>query len=172
MMRWFCSEWPECDFNRPFTEVGKEVVAEHEREEHGIFYTKRDSPFKDALKEEEEHGPVKFPPVSPREAILDEAKGYITKDRNSSYGEPEDNFANIARFWQAWLHHKLKPGETIDPFDVAEMMSLMKKGRMLTSPAHRDSHADDIGYSACAWNIVSKYHGVLEGEEVEDCERT
>jgi len=170
-MRWYCSEWPVCDFARPFTEVGKEVVAEHEREEHGVFYTKRDL-LEKAIKDS--RGPYSdFESyVSPREAILDEAKGYTTKDRNSQYGEPEDNFANIARFWQAWLHHKLKPGETIDPFDVAEMMSLMKKGRLVTTPTHRDSHADDIGYSACAWDIVSKYHGVPEGEEVEDCERT
>ena len=34
-----------------------------------------------------------------RKAILDDAIECVTKDRNATHGEAEDNFATIAEYW-------------------------------------------------------------------------
>lgn len=90
--------------------------------------------------------PVEIP-VSPREAILDEAKGIVMKDRNSTYGNPEDNFRQIAALWSAYK------GVHFTSMDVALMNSLIKVARLAKSPEHHDSVVDIAGYAACAGDI-------------------
>lgn len=89
-------------------------------------------------------------PLNPRQMILDEAKEITSKDRNKSYGAPEDNFQNIADMWNAYRKGKI--GE-ITSFDVAVMMSLMKIARLKFNPTHHDSSVDAIGYLACGADI-------------------
>ena len=38
-----------------------------------------------------------------RKEILAEAEKCVCSDRNMKYGEPEDNFSVIAKFWSAFL---------------------------------------------------------------------
>ena len=38
-----------------------------------------------------------------RKEILAEAEKCVCSDRNLQYGEPEDNFSDIARLWSAYL---------------------------------------------------------------------
>lgn len=92
-----------------------------------------------------------------RAEILDEAKVYVTKDRNSSYGEPEDNFGAIADIWNA--QGVRIDGNPIDPVDVALMMAGMKLARLRHNPTHRDSWTDAIGYLACGWSCAKPFEG-------------
>ena len=89
---------------------------------------------------------------SPRVALLEEAIKITTHDRNASYGNPEDNLANIAAYWNSYLTQRA-PDATVLPHlngqDVAHMMILMKLARLATNPGHRDSLVDVAGYAAC-----------------------
>jgi len=89
-----------------------------------------------------------------REHVLDEAKKCVLKDRNSTYGKPEDNFRRIAELWTAYLGIRPKDvGAPITPTDVAQMMLLMKVARLAHNPTHKDSWVDAAGYIACGAGI-------------------
>ena len=88
-------------------------------------------------------------PTSPRERLLKEAIQITTSDRNAAYGNPEDNFANIAAYWSSYLTQSTKVDIVISPQDVAHMMILMKVARLATNPTHYDSLLDIAGYAAC-----------------------
>lgn len=87
-----------------------------------------------------------------RKRILDEASGYVCADRNASYGEPEDNFGNIAAIWNA--QGVSINGRPVNATDVALMMVGMKLARLKTNPSHRDSWVDGAGYLACGGDIA------------------
>lgn len=107
---------------------------------------------------------VNFP--SKREEILKSAIACVTKDRNSSYGEPEDNFQHIADLWNAQF--KLRRGEfAFSPFDVAIMMALMKVARTRTSPDNMDNLIDGAGYLACAGGCTYTSPGDITFKELE-----
>lgn len=84
---------------------------------------------------------------SPRVRILDEAKRVVTKDRNADYGDPEDNFRQIAALWAAY---KQVPFTSAD---VAIMSALIKVARLAKTPGHHDSCVDIAGYAACLGDI-------------------
>ena len=88
-------------------------------------------------------------PTSPRERLLKEAIQITTSDRNAAYGNPENNFANIAAYWSSYLTQSTKVDIVISPQDVAHMMILMKVARLATNPTHYDSLLDIAGYAAC-----------------------
>ena len=88
-------------------------------------------------------------PTSSRERLLKEAIRITTSDRNAAYGNPEDNFANIAAYWSSYLTQSTKVDIVISPQDVAHMMILMKVARLATNPTHYDSLLDIAGYAAC-----------------------
>lgn len=90
-----------------------------------------------------------------RGVILDEAKQTVCSDRNKQYGEPEDNFAVIASYWNTYLAYGVKRELTAE--DVANMMVLFKMGRITTqAEAKRDSYVDAAGYIACAGEIAMR----------------
>lgn len=102
-----------------------------------------------------------------RAGLLDEAKGYVTKDRNASYGEPEDNFSNIAEIWNA-QGFRFGGGEGVRPItstDVALMMVGMKLARLKHNPTHHDSWVDAAGYVACGYDTVAPKHTSLTDME-------
>ena len=86
-----------------------------------------------------------------RTEILSKAKETVCTDRNSQYGEPEDNFSLIAEYWSVYT------GKKIQAKDVAIMMCLLKIARM-RSGKKDDNYIDGIGYLAC-------------GAEIEDTEK-
>lgn len=88
--------------------------------------------------------------LSTRESVLEEARNYITKDRNSSYGEPENNFQTIANLWNAYIGGD----RMFQPHDVAVLMSLVKVARIKTSPHKRDNWVDGAGYMACGAEVA------------------
>lgn len=98
-----------------------------------------------------------------RTRLLEEAIQITGKDRNSAYGNPEDNFANIAAFWNAYLTMRKNGAmlnNPITPQDVAHMMALMKLARLATNPGHHDSLVDVAGYAACGADCQEKAKGV------------
>ena len=101
-----------------------------------------------------------------REAVLTEAKTYVCSDRNSQYGEPEDNFEVIAELWTQYLARAcsalVKP---LSGYDVGIMMALFKIGRMETGVHKRDSYVDAIGYLACAAELALR--GKEDGGDAE-----
>ena len=81
-------------------------------------------------------------PSSP-ESITDEAKTIVAGDRASDYGDANESFSRIAKLWSAYT------GTTISPWDVAQMMILLKVSRAKTS-RKRDTLVDIVGYAECA----------------------
>lgn len=79
-------------------------------------------------------------------SIAAEAHGLVHGDRAKSYGHPRYDFAIIAKVWSGLLADKLKPGEELDPYRVAILMSALKLCRLVKTPTHHDSRVDTIGY--------------------------
>lgn len=105
------------------------------------------------IKDDEVH----LPKTSTREQVLDMAKQAVTRERNSEYGEPENNFRAITDYWNIYLIHKLKVNVKLEPKDTAIMMSLFKIGRAITSPGIKlDTFADAAGYLAIAAELEDK----------------
>ena len=92
-----------------------------------------------------------------REDILDSAKNCVCNDRNGQYGEPEDNFAIIANFWQDYLYAVTGERITVTAADVASMMVLFKVARVATATGNvsADSFVDIAGYAACGGEIMT-----------------
>lgn len=91
-----------------------------------------------------------------RQEVLEGAITCVTRDRNASYGDPEDNFQHIADLWNAQF--KLRRGEfEFSALDVAVMFALMKVARLRTSPDKMDNYIDLAGYAACAADIGCKH---------------
>lgn len=86
----------------------------------------------------------------PRIQLLQSAAHIVSADRNKAYGNPEDNFANIAAYWNAYLTQAHQVDIVLTPQDIAHMMILMKMARLATNPLHYDSLLDVAGYAACA----------------------
>jgi hypothetical protein len=87
-----------------------------------------------------------------RVAVLNDAFDAVCSDRNNDYGDPEDNFEDIAKLWTAYKNVPFTRGNV--PFtrtDVAVFMMLVKIARMKTSPALKDHWVDIAGYAACGY---------------------
>jgi hypothetical protein len=78
-----------------------------------------------------------------RKECLEQAMGCVLRDRNNSYGGPEDSFGVIANFWSVYL------GRKVYPHDVAMMMSLLKIARIKANKSYADGYVDLAGYAAC-----------------------
>lgn len=84
-----------------------------------------------------------------RREILTDAEACVCTDRNLMYGEAEDNFGMISRFWSAYL------GISVTEYDVINMMILFKTARLATAEKpSRDSYVDIAGYAACAGGMM------------------
>ena len=94
--------------------------------------------------------------VNHRTDILEEAISLINGERNHSYGDPLDDFATTAKFWQLYLARTIKARGCLDiqPHDMAIMMTLLKVARISWSPEKRDHWADLAGYTGCGWDCV------------------
>lgn len=91
--------------------------------------------------------------VDDRVRCLETAKGYVTQDRTSAYGSPEDNFGNIAAIWSA--QGVTVNGRGVTAADVALMMIGMKLARLKHNPTHEDSWIDAAGYAACGMRAAN-----------------
>lgn len=89
-----------------------------------------------------------------REEIIKEVSNCVLRDRQSSYGDAEANFSQIATRWSLYLSTRMKQEILITPFDVAAMMCDLKLSRLGTSPEHLDNWIDLAGYAVCGGGIV------------------
>lgn len=93
-----------------------------------------------------------------RSLLLQEAHASTNKDRNSTYGNPEDNFQNIANFWNNYLAID-RNRRDINSADVAVMCMLIKIARLGNNINHHDSAVDVAGYAACLADCQSGHYG-------------
>lgn len=77
-----------------------------------------------------------------QENLAEEASRIIYSDREKTYGNPAQNLEVIAEFWSTYIKGKSE----LTIYDVCNMMCLLKIARRKTSPDHRDSLVDEIGY--------------------------
>ena len=84
-----------------------------------------------------------------RKECLDAAAGCVLKDRNASYGGPEDSFGLISSLWSAYL------GVDVDKVDVAMMMGMLKMARIRGNKGYADGFVDLAGYAACGAECAS-----------------
>jgi hypothetical protein len=87
-----------------------------------------------------------------REDLLNEAKQYVSKDRNSTYDEPENNFGRIAAIMNVMGYRKGMA--EIQGHDVALIMMAVKMARLAHTPDHKDSWVDTAGYAACGYDCL------------------
>lgn len=71
----------------------------------------------------------------------------VIKDRHEAYGNPKQNFDDIAALWDVAFGHKMT--EMFTASDVAQAMRLVKEARLINDPTHRDSLVDICGYAEC-----------------------
>lgn len=94
-----------------------------------------------------------------RSEILDMAKEIVTKDRQATHGNAEDNFSTISEMWEAYIRSACIAGDYYDlcisPNDVAIMMILLKIARTASNPEHLDNWLDMVGYAACGGEIAT-----------------
>lgn len=96
---------------------------------------------------------------TPRSAVLIEAAGLITGDRNKTYGSPTANFSTTAEFWSTYLSAKFETKIILDPSDVAVLQILLKTARMVAQPK-RDNFVDVAGYAGCGWETLAESNGL------------
>lgn len=103
--------------------------------------------------------------------ILEKASEITSKDRNSQYDEPENNFERIWEYNKAYLTNKAKLMRLIPELEVqlikfidtlgkeyvARQGLFIKLGR-LDYAKHQDSYIDACGYLRCE----AKIHGLDE----------
>ena len=76
------------------------------------------------------------------------------KDREGSYGSPQENFERMAKLWNVILAAMLGKEHEISATDVAMMMVAVKLARLIETPDHDDSAIDLAGYAALLGEIV------------------
>jgi hypothetical protein len=92
--------------------------------------------------------------LTTRQQTLEAAAACILKDRNSTYGSPENSFRDIAAGWSLILGNKMLAGTRITGTEAALMMAWLKIVRAKDNPAHADSFVDLVGYGACAAELA------------------
>lgn len=85
--------------------------------------------------------------------ILDMAKACVSKDRQATYGPPEQSFQRTANLWNAHLADKLNV--ELSAVDVTVLLALLKVARIASSPEHRDNWIDLAGYAACGGELAT-----------------
>ena len=79
--------------------------------------------------------------------MIEEAQSIVNGDRQKDYGNINESFNRIAGLWSAYT------GFTLDKYDVAKMMILLKVSRAKAGN-HRDSFVDIVGYVECAETML------------------
>jgi len=99
-----------------------------------------------------------------RKRLLDTAAEYVLKERNKSYGEPDEDFQRIAKIASAMgFRFAAGTGENacreLSGSDVALFMIALKASRLAWAPEHEDSWIDIAGYAACGMETANLQRG-------------
>lgn len=95
-----------------------------------------------------------------RNTPLDEARMLINADRNKEYGEPYENFRDIAEMMTVLIRPILKDGARVRVEHVAMMMMAVKLSRMTTSPTKLDTWVDICGYVGTGYEAMEIQNGL------------
>lgn len=85
-----------------------------------------------------------------RKNLLQEVEDIICKERQDTYGAPEQSFDRIADYWSIYL------GTPVTAVQVANMMILLKIARMQGPVYKRDNYLDAAGYSIIAASMLEE----------------
>lgn len=66
--------------------------------------------------------------------------------RRKEYGSPKQNMQDIADLWDVVFRGRFDGEAEVTIEDVAQCMRLVKEARLITTPDHKDSLLDIIGY--------------------------
>jgi hypothetical protein len=83
--------------------------------------------------------------------IATKAAELIGGDREQTHGTKQENFANIARLWNAWF--QMRGPVDLTGADVAKLMALLKLARMESGNFNPDDAVDACGYAAIAGEL-------------------
>ena len=89
-----------------------------------------------------------------RKDILEAAIDLTCNDRQAVYGEPADNFSNIANLLTAYLQGKYDVALTLTAEDAALMLALVKIARTYPNVRHDDNYIDAAAYAALAGELA------------------
>lgn len=89
-----------------------------------------------------------------RSELLREAERIVTKDRQTTYGAPENSFATIADYWRTYLYSRFGVTIELNAADATAMLGLLKIARMANSQEHPDNWLDLMGYAACGGELA------------------
>jgi len=89
--------------------------------------------------------------------ILREATRIVDGTRNTTHGDKEHSFIAIAAMWQAYLFNRKNQDGPIRPYDVSQMMVLLKMCRAEWGEPIRDHFIDQCGYSAITGELNEKH---------------
>lgn len=87
------------------------------------------------------------------DTILRTGADLVSGDRAKQHGDKNRVFPNIAVMWNAYLSTRSEPDDPITAYDVAQMMSLLKKVRANSGALNADDFVDDAAYSALAGEL-------------------
>jgi hypothetical protein len=85
-----------------------------------------------------------------RKEILQDAIHLIHNDRQTEYGNPEDNFKRIADLWSVVLETK------IETWQVALCMNQVKVARLVESKDKLDGWIDGAAYMAIGGELATE----------------
>ena len=86
--------------------------------------------------------------------ILQRAHEIINGERQTEYGDVEDNFGCIAEIWELYCRKAhIFSNRRIKPSNVADMMALFKIARLMTGTQTEDSCVDACGYLALGHDL-------------------
>ena len=89
-----------------------------------------------------------------RKEILETATKTICNDRQDVYGNPEDSFPIIAKYWETYLTQITGNNIKLTPRNAAEMLCLFKLARITTGKFKEDNYIDLCGYAAIAGSLI------------------
>ena len=89
-----------------------------------------------------------------RRDMLRQVESCVCANRQNTYGDAEDNFANIAALANVALQGKL--AAPIEAEDVAIFSICIKLARLIQSPEHLDNWIDLAGYAVCGGGIMKR----------------
>jgi hypothetical protein len=92
--------------------------------------------------------------------MLREAALIVDGARQTTHGGKERSFKAIADLWNAYLNGRVIDGRDaamagVSPFDVAQMMVLVKIARSIQGKPIRDHFVDEAGYAAIAGELAA-----------------
>jgi hypothetical protein len=88
-----------------------------------------------------------------RKKILQKVETIICDERQDAYGDPEESFERIAKYWSTYLN------TPITPLQVSNMMILLKIARTQGQIGKLDNYLDAAGYAVISGFLLIQSEG-------------